>query len=137
MIASSHPSPSTSNQLTPGPNWLSLRESSGCRAKSSKAVSTWMCCNRPVTSMNQGSGADTLDIWRHSAQAHRDTRRAALVSIKQGGRIQAIDDDIQISIIIQIGQRHPLGDLAGVETPALANFFESQVAQIVKRDIGD
>src|SRR6267143_3916056 len=86
MIRSSHPSPSISNQLTPGPSELSLFGSSGCRAKSSNsscececAISLDISWNNCFGSFSSSSFVLVLDVaaWFFSPDAGNGGVRGA------------------------------------------------------------
>ena len=47
-------------------------------------------------------------------------------------RIHVVDDDVQIAIAVQITCRRAKADTNPIESPFVANVFESQVTQITK-----
>ena len=50
--------------------------------------------------------------------------------------MQVVHDDVQVAVVVQIGQRHAVGDGACVEAPVGADFDKSQVAAIAKGQVG-
>ncbi len=75
-------------------------------------------------------------VRARALEANRDSRRRSIIAIHQSGPIHAIDDDIQIAVVIQIGQGHALRHLCGVESPCCRNIFKSQIAPVAVGVIG-
>ena len=75
-------------------------------------------------------GADSMRIRRDPFQSHAHSRRAALVAIKAGRPVEIVHHDVQISIVIQIGQTHALGNSRRIESPLRACIFKTQITQV-------
>ena len=76
--------------------------------------------------------ADAARVPAQSFEADGDARSDAVVAVNARWLIQAIHDDVQIAVIIQVCQRHPVAYAFIVEAPPSTVIFEAQVSQIAK-----
>src|SRR5678816_446511 len=93
----------TGKKSSPTNNLLAL----GCRA----AEHLYLCANPSCVAFS-------------ALQPHGDARSRTVVAIYFSRRFKLVDDNIQIAIIVQISQRHPLRHTQTVEAPLGAYLFE-------------
>src|SRR5207253_1443612 len=48
------------------------------------------------------TSTDTARVRSGAAERHGDSGRATIVAVDEGGGIEAVDDDVQISVIVQV-----------------------------------
>ena len=77
--------------------------------------------------------ADAAGVAAGAFQAHRDARRGRVVAEDTCRRVETVDDDIEVAVVVEVGQRHALRHARGVETPRGAGVFEGQVAAVAER----
>ena len=75
-------------------------------------------------------GANTLSVRRFSLQTNAQARRGGLVLVEQWRRVEAINDNVQIAVVIKVCQRHAIGDLFGVKAPVRADLPERQIVLV-------
>ena len=92
-----------------------------------------LALHRHRTAVEPDLGADPVCIRGQSFQSHRHPRRAALVAVNSGRTIQIVHHHIQVPVIVQIGQTHPLGDFGRIEPPI--HLLEAQPAKIAERQV--
>ena len=61
-----------------------------------------------------------------------DARGRGVVAVNQGRSVEAVDDDVEVAVIVEIGQGHPVTNIGRVEIPIGAAVFEGQVAAVSK-----
>src|SRR2546428_2084187 len=86
--------------------------------------------NRPAKYFDPGTNPKYVGSF--SSQADRDARRGRIVSVNQGRTVQTVYHDVQIAIVVQVGQRHALGDFTGVEPPTVADILEGPIRSVAK-----
>ena len=65
-------------------------------------------CHR--SAINFDFCSDALWIGRFAAQTHGESRRRGFIAVNQCRTVQTIDHDIQVAVIVQVSQSHPVGD---------------------------
>ena len=93
-------------------------------------------------SLDNGAAAD-LDLRANAAgvraralEADGKAWSGRVVAVNTGGRIHAVHDHVEITVVVQIGQRHAVRDADRVETPLRAGIFEGQVVAVAERNAG-
>ena len=80
--------------------------------------------------------SNALRIRRVSFQAHGHAGSIADITIDSRRIPQILDNYIHPSIVIQVGQRHPLRDARSGESPADAHFLERPISLVAISDLG-
>ena len=88
--------------------------------------------HRSATHFNPGS--DAAGVAARTFETDADARGGGVVTVDTSRFVHAIHNHIEISIIVEISQRHAVPDADGIETPEGADIFESQVMAVPQGD---
>ena len=74
-------------------------------------------------------------VGRLTAQTDGNARARRIVTAQQWGVVEAIDHDVEVAVVVEIGQSHSVGNPARMETPPRAGFLERQVTPVAESDV--
>src|SRR5205823_13548290 len=80
-------------------------------------------------------GAHAACVWRPPAKADGDARARRIVAAQQRRVVEAVDNDIEVAVIVEVGQGHAVRDSARIEAPGCPDLLEGQVTAIAKGDV--
>jgi hypothetical protein len=81
-------------------------------------------------------GADTVGVGGESVEADGDAGCVTGVEINAGGILEVVQDEIQITVAIEVGEGEALGDAGGMKAPGAADFLEGAIAAVAKGEVG-
>ena len=90
---------------------------------------------RDRTTRQAQARADALGVGGCPLEPHLDSARRGVVAIEAGRLVQVINDHVQIAIIVQVGQGHPVGDAQVVKSPFPICRLKGAVTPVVKRHV--
>ena len=89
-----------------------------------------------VTDGDRYSRADPPGVRRKPAQPNSQAGSHRVVSINQGRLIEAVDDQIQVTVVIEIPSRNAVRHLGRIKPPCLPHFSKTKITQVAIGHIG-
>ena len=78
------------------------------------------------------SRTDAPGVWSQTTQPHRDPRRRADVFMDLSGSLQPVHHQIEVAILIQIGQGHTMPNGRHGQSPGPRHVLEGQITAIAE-----
>ena len=78
---------------------------------------------------------DAAGVGGATGQANGDARGGGVVSENTRRSIQIVGDDVQIAVVVEIGEGHALGDADRVKAPGGRPILEGEIAAVVKENV--
>src|SRR5258706_5256169 len=92
----------------------------------------FLALERHCPAVNEDLCAYAACVRSQPLQTDLNAWSYAVVAVNTHVVIEAVHHHIQITIIVQIRQRHPVAYPFVIKTPGCANFLETQIAHISK-----
>ena len=81
---------------------------------------------------DRDAGADAGRVGWPAFEPHRHARGGRFVAVNPERAVEVVDDEVQVPIIVQVGQGHAVSDADLVKAPGRAALRERQVAAIAE-----
>ena len=120
------------------PDWLSsigvLREDAhGLVSRQITPATDHLLALRYRTAHEPEPGPDPSCVRRQPLQTDRDSARRGVIAIQTGHCIEIVHHYVQIPVVVQVSQRHPIGNSGLIEAPLTTHWFKGSIAPIAKR----
>ena len=80
--------------------------------------------------------ADAVGVRRQAAQLHRHARRDRVVAVNQRRLVEAVDDEVEVAVVVEVAGGDAVRRLRRVEPPRLPRLGKLEIAQVPVGNIG-
>lgn len=88
------------------------------------------------TALESHSGAEALGVGGNTAETDGDPGCGGVVAVDEGTVVPGIGDEVEVAVVVEIGEGHAMGDAEGVEAPGLGMVGEAEISEVAPGGVG-